>query len=160
MYDELKGKKIGYANTLDKYANWIISQRKSAAWEVADLHYPMKQFLDAHRKIDSAFQVAGFALAEDGVHPNEVGHWIMAKAILIYMKEKDIENFPDIRSAIAVNRNGDKIFQLVVQKQLMMKDAWLTASGHKRPGMKTGLPLSEAQLKAKEIDKQIGQLIH
>ena len=160
VYDELKGKKIGYAYTLDKYADWIISKKKSAGWEVADLHYPMKKFLEAHRKTDAEFHIAGFALAEDGVHPNEVGHWIMAKSILLYMKEKEVENFMDIRSALAVKPNGDKIFQLVVQKQLLMKDAWLTASGHKRPGMKTGLPLQEAKMKAKEIDEQIGQLIH
>ena len=160
VYDELKGKKIGYANTLDKYADWIISQKKSAGWEVADLHYPMKQFLEAHRKVDATFHVAGFALAEDGVHPNEVGHWIMAKSILLYMKETEVNNFSDIRSAVTVHRNGDKIFQLIAQKQLMMKDAWLTASGHKRPGMKTGLPLPEAKTKAKEIEEQIGLLIH
>ena len=120
----------------------------------------MKQFLEAHRKVDATFHVAGFALAEDGVHPNEVGHWIMAKSILLYMKETEVNNFSDIRSAVTVHRNGDKIFQLIAQKQLMMKDAWLTASGHKRPGMKTGLPLPEAKTKAKEIEEQIGLLIH
>ncbi|MEZ0542629.1 hypothetical protein [Fibrella arboris] len=35
-----------------------------------------------------------------------------------------------------------------------MKDAWLTALGHKRPGMKPGLPLDEAKRKAADIDRQ------
>ena len=37
----------------------------------------------------------------------------------------------------------------------MLKDAWLTATGHKRPGMKQGLSLAEAQARAAELGKQI-----
>ena len=50
------------------------------------------------------------------------------------------------------------VAQLVQEKQRMMKDAWLTDTGHKRPGMNKGLPLAEAQAKAAELDKQIYQL--
>jgi hypothetical protein len=39
-----------------------------------------------------------------------------------------------------------------------MKDAWLTDTGHKRPGMNKGLSLAEAQAKAAELDKRIRQL--
>jgi len=39
-----------------------------------------------------------------------------------------------------------------------MKDAWLTATGHTRPEMKTGLPLNEAKSKASAIGKQINAL--
>ncbi len=155
LYDELKGKKIGYANTLDKYADWIIGQNKRAGWSVVDLHYPMKKFLEAHRKVDAEFKLTGFAFAEDGIHPNETGHWIMAKSILLYMGEKDVADKMDIRSAVAAHSNGEKIFQLAAQRQLFMKDAWLTAAGHTRPGMKKGIPLAEAIMKAKEIGIQI-----
>jgi len=55
VYDELKGKKIGYGNTLDKYSDWIISQKAASGWDVVDLHYPMKQYLDAHRKLIENF---------------------------------------------------------------------------------------------------------
>ncbi len=159
IYDELKGKKIGYAHTLDTYANWIISRKVSSGWEVVDLHGPMKEYLNAHRNIDTQFHILGFALAEDGVHPNEAGHWIMAKSILLYMKEKEVESFPDIRTAVSVIPNGEKILQLISEKQHLMKDAWLTATQHTRPGMKNGLPLSEAKAKSKVLDEQINQLI-
>jgi hypothetical protein len=39
-----------------------------------------------------------------------------------------------------------------------MKDAWLTSTGHTRPGMKTGLPMKEAVLKASEIGDEIKAL--
>jgi hypothetical protein len=40
-----------------------------------------------------------------------------------------------------------------------MKDAWLTYTGHKRPWMKTGIPIDEARHKYDEIDKQIRTLL-
>jgi hypothetical protein len=40
-----------------------------------------------------------------------------------------------------------------------MKDAWLTVTGHKRPGMNKGLPLAEAQSKAAELEKEIRALL-
>ena len=84
----------------------------------------------------------------------------MAKTILEYMKEEEATFFSDIKAALSNNKNGEKIFNLVSQKQSIMKDAWLSASGHKRPAMKVGLPLLEAKLKAKEIDEEILKLVY
>lgn len=159
IYDELKGHKIGYANTLDRYADWIINQKKVAAWQVVDLHYPMKTFLEAHRKIDSVFHIASFSYAEDGVHPTEPGHWIMAKSILLFLGEKEVGNAADVKEAVAIHKNGNQILKLVAERQAIMKDAWLTAAGHKRPDMKIGLPLEEAKTKAAVIETQIEALL-
>lgn len=159
VYDELKGKKTGYAAVLDNYAEWLMRQKTAAKWEVADLHYPMKNFLEAHQKVDAEFNIAGFAFAEDGVHPNEVGHWLMAKSVLLYLGEKDVVKAADVKAAISLNPNGEKILKLVAERQSMMKDAWLTAAGHRRPGIKPGLPFSEAQTKAGELETQIRELL-
>ena len=155
VYDELKGGSIGYANTLDRYSDWIIQQKKINKWEVADLHYSMKAFLDAHRKVDSIYHLSGFAYADDGVHPNETGHWVMAKSILLYLGEKEVSLVPDIKTAMVKYKNGIQILKLVTERQELMKDAWLTATGHKRPGIKQGLPLEEAKAKAASIGEQI-----
>ncbi len=158
VYDELKGKKIGYAAVLDKYADWLLAQKKAAKWEVADVHYPMKNYLEAHRKIDSTFGVDGFALAADGVHPGEVGHWIMAKSILLYLGQTAVAKAADIMSALDPER-GERLMKLVATRQATMKDAWLTASGHIRPGMKIGLPLDEAKTKIADLTAEIKELI-
>jgi hypothetical protein len=47
------------------------------------------------------------------------------------------------------------LLKLVQQQQQLMRDAWLTDTGHNRPGVKKGLPLTEAELKALELEKQI-----
>lgn len=159
IFDELRGKNVGYAAVLDRYSDWLISQKSSANWEVIDVHYPMKKVLEAHRKIDAEFSLTGFALAEDGVHPGEVGHWIMARETLAYLGEKEAAKAPDVKAAIAVVPSSEQILKLVSQRQTMMKDAWLTATGHKRPEMKVGLPLEEAKAKAAEIEKQIRALM-
>ena len=51
------------------------------------------------------------------------------------------------------------ILKLVQQEQRILKDAWLTTTGHKRPGMKRGLPLKEAQRRAQGFDAEIHALL-
>jgi len=158
VYDELRGGAKGYAAVLDKYAAWLLAQRKTAKWEVADIHFPMKKYLEAHRRLDANFGIDGFALANDGVHPGEAGHWLIAKQLLIYLGEKDAVQYPDIKTAVMGQKNGLLILQLVAERQGFMKDAWLTATGHTRPGMKTGLPLGEAKNIAAGIQEKINAL--
>jgi hypothetical protein len=83
----------------------------------------MKIFTEAHRKVDSVFGIAAFALAEDGVHPGEAGHWIMAKQVLLYLGENGVAAAPDIHAALAAIPHGEAILKLVAERQSMMKDA-------------------------------------
>jgi lysophospholipase L1-like esterase len=152
IFDNRKGE--AYANVLDIYSDWLISCRYTNTWNVIDLHWPMKKFLEDKRLADSTF-----VLAKDGVHPAETGHWLMAKAVLLYLEEKDVQNAPDILTAVSFHKNGKRILELVMERSSIMKDAWLTSIGHKRPGMKTGLPLQEAMKKTDEIEIQIKQLL-
>lgn len=152
IFDERKGE--AYANVLDIYSDWLISCRYANNWNVIDLHWPMKKFLHDKRLADTSF-----VLARDGVHPGDLGHWIMAKAVLLYLGERDIQNAPDAISAVAFHPKGEKILNLVKERSVLMKDAWLTSTGHKRPGMKVGLSLPEAIKKADEIEIQIKKLL-
>jgi lysophospholipase L1-like esterase len=159
VYDEVRGGKIGYAAVLDKYSKWLLDQRKRQKWEVVDIHFPMKKYLEAHRKVDADFGIDGFALTTDGVHPGEVGHWLMARQLLLYLGEGDVVRYSGIKDAMAGIPNGDKILRLVTERQTFMKDAWLTWTGHKRPEMPTGLPIEEARSKAQEIERQLWGLL-
>jgi lysophospholipase L1-like esterase len=158
VYDELRGGSKGYARVLDEYADWLLAQRKKG-WEVADVHAPMKKYLAAHRQVDAQFGIAGFALAPDGVHPGEVGHWLMARQLLLYLGEKEVARYPDVKAALAARPNGGEVLKLVGERQALLKDAWLTATGHRRPGMKTGLPLPEAREKAAHLARELQVLL-
>jgi len=148
-----------YPVVLDNYSNWLLQQKKSAGWEVADVHFPMQAYLAAHRKVDAAFHMDGFALSEDGVHPNETGHWFIAKVLLNYLGEKEVMDYANIRQAIAFCKKGTDILALITQKQNTMKDAWLTDTGHKRPQMNKGIPIMEARDKEMVINEKLRELI-
>jgi len=153
VFDERRGGHEGYAHVLDIYSEWLLNQRSIDQWNVVDIHGAMKNYLETQIEKD-----ASFALANDGVHPGSTGHWIMSKEILLYLGEKNITTAETITNTLANVPNGDKILQLISQRQTIMKDAWLTSTGHLRPGMKTGLPMCEAKVKAKKIQKEINAL--
>lgn len=152
VFDELKGGHPGYGQVLDRYSDWLISQR-GAGWSVVDVHGPMSQYLLEQRRRDP-----NFALAGDGVHPGETGHWLMAQQILLFLGAKELAGVAQpqqFRSGIA---QGDALLKLIRQRQRLLRDAWLTDTGHKRPGLGQGLPLVEAVAKAAEINIQIDRL--
>ncbi len=148
VYDERKGE--AYANVLDLYSDWLLSCRYSLGWNVIDTHWPMKKYLEDRRLIDSSFRYA-----EDGVHPDETGHFVIAKQILMYLGESEIVKADDMKNVLSKYNNGDKVYALIQERQKMMKDAWLTYTGHLRPEMKTGLPIDEALQKYQEMEKLI-----
>lgn len=147
--DSAYGTKQGYNIVLDKYAEWLLAQKDSLLWEVADIHFPMTRYLEEQRVINPSFK-----LAQDGVHPGETGQWLMAKAVLLYLKQ-DVKNDNDFASTISNYPNGQKVYQLISKRQMIMKDVWLTAAGHKRPGMNTGMPLPEAKRKYDSLELEI-----
>jgi hypothetical protein len=152
-FDEVKGGHAGYSAVLGAYSDWLLRKRK-AGWNVADLHGPMDTYLKERRKNDPAF-----AFSRDGIHPDDLGHWIMAKQILLHLGARDIVNCADGKEMLTGYPHGEEIFMLVKRRQEIVKDAWLSATGHKRPGMSKGLPLPEAQAKAASIEKEIRTML-
>lgn len=142
----------GYNNVLDRYSEWLVTQR-SAGWDVADLHTAMNRWLAERRAADS-----NFVFARDGVHPDEKGHWIMAKSMLLHLGASDVADAESAAAMVSSHPRGDEILKLIREKQQLLRDAWLTDTGHKRPGLKTGLPLAEAQAKAAELNQQTRKL--
>lgn len=129
-----------YNEVLDRYSEWLIEQRKQQGWDVIDLHTPMKEALAKGRQSDPKF-----VLAKDGVHPGQEGHQLMAQAVLSAWEIQ-------VSAADAASRKD--VFSLVQQKTGVLRDAWLSEIGHKRPGVKPGLPVAEATAKGAELDAQ------
>jgi hypothetical protein len=48
---------------------------------------------------------------------------------------------------------------LISQKQKILRDAYLSATGHLRPGIAVGLPLPEAEKQAALLENQIRDLL-
>lgn len=144
----------GYNQTLDNFSERLVSQRANG-WDVADLHSGMNRWLALERQGNSNFNYT-----KDGVHPDANGHWAMAKQVLLFLGAKDVENIDSPAAMVAGNPHGEEILQLVHEQEQVLRDAWLNFCGFKRPGVKAGLPVPEAEAKAAELDKQIGELTH
>ncbi|MBA4055303.1 MAG: G-D-S-L family lipolytic protein [Marivirga sp.] len=153
LFDERRGGHHGYARVLDIYSDWLLKQRAGKHWDVADIHGLMKKNLKKNIKKDPSF-----ALAPDGIHPSQTGHWLMAQAILLYLGEDDMKHADNITEALGSAPNADSILRLIGERQHIMKDAWLTSIGHQRPGMCIGMPLDDAKVKANEIALRIAGL--
>ena len=143
----------GYNQVLDRFSEWLVSQQSDAGWEVADLHGPMNRWLSEQRKRDPDFN-----FTKDGVHPDESGHWILAKGILLYLWASEVKNTDSPAAMVADKPHGAEVLKLVHEEEELLRDAWLNFCGFKRPGVKRGLPVEEAEKRAAELVKQIREL--
>jgi lysophospholipase L1-like esterase len=128
------------AEVLARYAAWIMEQ-KGRVEKVIDLHTPMLKYATKQRISNPKF-----TLTPDGIHPDAMGHRIIGQTISKSCGLKHIE--PDA-----------KLLQVVNRKMVLLHDAWLSHVGHKRPGVKAGLPLKEAEEKATELEQEINALV-
>lgn len=126
-----------YDNVMTRYAEWIMAQ-KDRVELVIDAHTALLDFATEKRKIDPKYALAG-----DGVHFNDDGHKILADVVLKSWGITSIKPASPEQEKLAAQRGS------------ILHDAWLTHIGHKRPGTPAGLPLEEAQVKAKQIEQQM-----
>jgi len=159
VYDDKIDPAVKYEAVLQKYSDWLLGLRASRKWEVIDIHYPMLNYLEAHQKIDTQYKLNGFALAPDGVHPGETGHWIMARQILFYLGFKEVMKVPGINEDLARIHNGNEIFALVKRRQVIMRDAWLSLTKHQRPGLPDGMPMKRAADSSAKISLELDELM-
>jgi lysophospholipase L1-like esterase len=144
----------GYNDVLDRYSQWLVGQQ-SAGWDVVDVHTPMNRLLAAGRAADPQFK-----LAADGVHMGAEGHWLMARMILMHWGEPArLSQATSVETWFAAVPHGAEVLKLAGERQRLLRDAWLSAVGHKRPGVRPGLPLDEAEQQAGKLDQQLRELV-
>lgn len=134
---------------LSHYAEWLLSKR-SDGWQVIDIHRTMRSILDARRAGDPSF-----AFAKDGVHPNETAHWIFSMELVGELAGEDRSTAMDLMNRLRDPGFAPDFMKLIRQRGRILTDAWLTEAGHLRPGMAKGLPIPEAEAKAKELTERI-----
>lgn len=137
----------GYNEVLDFYSDWLLDMRDQQKWEVLDVHGLMKAALAEKRKTDPQF-----TFSKDGVHPGPEGHVLMARPVLeAWGLKVRADGTPD-------HPNGAAILAVIKKKHAILRPAYLSYVGHKRPGNSPGLPIEEAQAKAAELDAEARKL--
>lgn len=168
----------GYDSVLQTFSLALENEFQSDQL-VININTPMTQYVLQKRISDPSY-----SLARDGVHMNALGHTITFEQILDKLGLAEIDGPPIVlpkNNAIPENylkyfdnkynsgpiatrseRNNqlnDKIFKLIKEKQRILKDAWLTKTGHKRPGVRKLEPFHQWITKANAIENSIRELL-
>ena len=148
-YDDQRARKpFSYNAVLDRYAEWLLSQRKQG-WLVVNLHGPMTAEV-AERRITNP----EFTFQPDAVHPNSAGHWFMASQLIRWFGDEQAANADSPDKTLTAD-----VMMLIRQRIRVRRDAYLGEAGHKRPGINSGLPVLEAEEKAEDISMQLRELL-
>lgn len=147
IHDAGAGQISAHDAMLARYSSWLLDKRKDG-WEVIDLHGPLRAALDEKRQTTPDFRFAA-----DGVHPNRAGHDVMARSIIAHFSTpvEATRFFADSKWL------QPPIFDLVQQRMSVRRDAWLSFTGHRRPGLAVGLPMDEAEAKIAELNRQLAK---
>ncbi len=151
FYDDLRSPKgFSYNAVLDRYTDWLLGQRKEG-WTVIDLHGPMTAEVGRRRA-----EQADFTFQPDGVHPNEAGHWFVASRLIGWCGDEASAGVGSPQGMLKERGSPESLLPLVRQRMSVLRDAYVGAAGHKRPGVAKGLPIPEAEAQAAELSAKIG----
>lgn len=142
----------GYNEVLDRYSAWLVSQR-TAGWQVVDIHTAMNEHLQDERTRNPAYR-----LADDGVHINGTGHWIIAAELGRALGLDRFARARSLKDLLATHPRGAEVLSAVEKRQRLQKDCWLGAVGHLRPGMAKGKPPAEVEPLAAKLERDIQAL--
>lgn len=145
IYDGRPGTKhpagdVDYEAVLAAYSQWLLGKRDDG-WLVIDIHGPMAEALAARRAEDEAF-----TFQPDAVHPDDAGQRVIAEAVLRGLGA-DPASFTEASLA--------PFLPEATARMRLLRDAYLAAAGHLRPGMAEGLPLAEAEAKAADLTNSL-----
>jgi lysophospholipase L1-like esterase len=150
FYDDQRSPRpFSYNEVLDRYSEWLLGQR-AHGWTVIDLHAPMTAEVKKRRRED-----AQFTFQPDGVHPNEAGHWYMAQQLITALGDARAKQWADPSAMARELSLPVEVLPLVQQRMSVRRDAYLAKAGHKRPGIRAGLPWDAAQVSDAELSEQI-----
>lgn len=150
--DGIGGPFEGYDDVLTKYSEWLLAQQQAQGWKVIDLHGPMRAALDAQRSKEP-----GFRFANDGVHPSHEGHWLMTRALVRNLEGETVT--PLLDRLLSSEPPVSEYLELIRKRGQLLNSAWLTETGHTRPGVGAGLPLAQAEEKAAALEKRIREFV-
>lgn len=153
-YDDHRAPKpFSYNAVLDKYSEWLLRQ-KQEGWHVIDLHGPMTRDVEQRRKTDSQF-----TYQRDGVHPNDDGHWFIAQQLIRAFGDERSAAAVSPKEMLAIHHVPETLLPLARQRVNVLRDAYVSAAGHKRPGVAQGLPVPEAEKRAQELTEKIAAIV-
>lgn len=137
-----------YNDVLRTYGKWIMLSDLSVISKV-DLNTPMLEYNQYRRKTDPEFH-----LANDGIHPGELGHLLMAKTIL---NECGIKIEGDLIDILA-NAKADPLYTEIADRRQMRSKGWLEFIGYERGKIVKADSIDEIELESASRQESIDRL--
>lgn len=151
-FDDLRSKKdFSYNEVMARYSKWLM-ELKSSGQHVIDLNTAMTRELIERRKSDPEF-----TFQPDSVHPNQAGHWFIASRLIDWFGDVQGSHAESVEKLVARTSLTDEIVSRIRQRMALLRDAYLSKTRHVRPGIRAGLPLTDALEKAKQLTEEIDQ---
>ncbi|HEX3435797.1 MAG TPA: SGNH/GDSL hydrolase family protein [Pseudacidobacterium sp.] len=114
----------GYDSVLTDYARWEMTLPPGEA-TVIDLHSPIDAYLAERRKNEPEFTFAN----KDGIHPNALGHLLMAETVLKGLGSPIISRDLDAELARV---QADPLYALIKEQREARSAGWLKFVGYTR----------------------------
>lgn len=147
-YYSYKSPYENYNDVLRTYGKWILLTELPVVAKV-DLNSPMLEYNQSRRKTDPEFH-----LSKDGVHPGELGHLIMAIAILDSIGTA-VQGDP---ANVLAQTLADPLFSKIHERRKLRSKGWLEFIGYERRERVKTDSVDEVELKAAELQTAIDQL--
>jgi sialidase-1 len=150
FYDDLRAKKsFSYDEVLAEYAKWLLTKQASGQL-VISLHEPMAREVARRRET-----LPAFTFQPDAVHPNSAGHWFIASELIRWFGDETSASAESPEAMLTATGHSSELLKLVRERLNLRRDAYLSAAGHKRPGIQAGLSIEEAEQKAQGLTEKI-----
>ena len=133
-----------YDNVLKRYGEWI-SEELQGADKIINLYPHIIRNIALNSSSNQLYNKG------DGIHPNILGHWIIAKVLLKGLFNISLEQIPEYMT----NPESAYLFETVVKRHKLISTAWKEAVGHTMPDRAITLPLEDALKEAAAIEKKI-----
>lgn len=131
-------KKAEYDAVLDKYAEWLISQ-KNSGWRVIDIRPGLRS-----RIAEAKTKNPGFLYSGDGVHPCSLGHHMIAQEVINgLVSELGLDH--------KVMEKEHRPTSETLKKHEDIRNEWLLKTKHARPGV----PGYDPEMAKQQLPKMI-----
>ena len=147
--DARKDLGFSYDGVMAAYSAWLLSRREEG-WQVIDLHGPMATELKRRRRLTPEF-----TFQPDAVHPSASGHWFIAASLIRALGGDAAGRAASPELMLAELGAAEETFELVRRRMQLLRNAYLSAAGHQRPGIPKGETLDEANRQAAELGVEI-----
>jgi lysophospholipase L1-like esterase len=139
----------GYDEVLARYSEWLKSP-DCPADACIDIRGPLAGYTAARRLAEPDYR------SGDGIHPHDLGHWVMAQTILGGLFGLAVVQMP----SYVEEPEKSEFFQLVLKRHELLRASWKEHVGHTNPNKEAAaLALEEALAEARKLEEEIGHLL-